>query len=208
MDKATDCLETKTAVRGTRVREGLESPCLSAMKAKSFCKSEAEPSCCRKLFPSPRHLSHPCAVFAEEDKQLKCAALSVQCLCTSPEGGDLQAWISDSVVPPHGKLFLTLIPGCIQTHELQSPRNQRIKKQRPEGCLGVAVSELLSDPKPSLLSYCLDKILHKMPKSMDKAVSLLILPWGCHLSSGRDVWNRNSEVVRPKKTEAQRGKRY
>lgn len=28
----SDCLETKAAVRGTRVREGLESPCLSATK--------------------------------------------------------------------------------------------------------------------------------------------------------------------------------
>ncbi|XP_017596083.1 PREDICTED: uncharacterized protein LOC108448259 isoform X3 [Corvus brachyrhynchos] len=189
MDKATDCLETKTAVRGTRLNP--------------FANLKQSPHAAGNCFPGH-------ATFH----------IHVQCLCMSPEGGDLQAWISDSVVPPHGKLFLTLIPGCIQTllslltflhllrHELQSPRNQRIKKQRPEGCLGVAVSELLSDPKPSLLSSCLDKILHKMPKSMDKAVSLLILPWGCHLSSGRDVWNRNSEVVRPKKTEAQRGKRY
>ncbi|XP_017596085.1 PREDICTED: uncharacterized protein LOC108448259 isoform X5 [Corvus brachyrhynchos] len=151
MDKATDCLETKTAVRGTRLNP--------------FANLKQSPHAAGNCFPGH-------ATFH----------IHVQCLCMSPEGGDLQAWISDSVVPPHGKLFLTLIPGCIQTllslltflhllrHELQSPRNQRIKKQRPEGCLGVAVSELLS--------------------------------------SGRDVWNRNSEVVRPKKTEAQRGKRY
>ncbi|KAM4784079.1 uncharacterized protein ACIQIH_006603 isoform 1-T1 [Cyanocitta cristata] len=84
MDKATDCLETKTAVRGMRLNP--------------FANLKQSPHAAGNCFPAH-------ATFH----------IHVQCLCTSPEGGDLQAWIYDRVVPPHGKLFLTLIPGCIQT---------------------------------------------------------------------------------------------
>ncbi|KAL2309762.1 hypothetical protein Nmel_005991, partial [Mimus melanotis] len=71
-----------------------------------------------------------------------------------------------------------------ETCESKSPRNQRIKKQRPKGCL--TLSQLI--PSSGLDSF-----------AFIPALVLDCLP-------GRDVGNRNSEVVRPEKTEAQRGK--
>ncbi|XP_053798744.1 actin nucleation-promoting factor WASL-like [Vidua chalybeata] len=69
----------------------------SSNKYKSLCKSEAEPSCCSKLLPSPCCLSHPFAVSLYKSWRWRAPS-----------------WMCDSVVPPHGKLFLMLIPDCIQ----------------------------------------------------------------------------------------------
>ncbi|XP_017596084.1 PREDICTED: uncharacterized protein LOC108448259 isoform X4 [Corvus brachyrhynchos] len=176
MDKATDCLETKTAVRGTRLNP--------------FANLKQSPHAAGNCFPGH-------ATFH----------IHVQCLCMSPEGGDLQAWISDSVVPPHGKLFLTLIPGCIQTRVAvpKESENKETKTRRLfRSCRVRTDSAVAWTSLPVSHLWCWNAFLAGLTVSTFHSGADPLLS----LSSGRDVWNRNSEVVRPKKTEAQRGKRY
>ncbi|XP_068048068.1 uncharacterized protein [Anomalospiza imberbis] len=89
----------------------------------------------RSLLPSPSgpKMLNPCANLKQSPHAAVncCPAhdafhIHLQCLCTSPGGGDLQAWMCDSVVPPHGKLFLMLIPGCLQVLMTNSPASSDI----------------------------------------------------------------------------------
>ncbi|XP_039576040.1 protein transport protein SEC31-like isoform X1 [Passer montanus] len=95
----------------------------------------------RSLLPSPSgpKMLNPCAnLKPSPHAAVNCCPahdtfhIPVQCLCTSPGGGDLQAWMCDSGVPPHGKLFLMLIPGCIQVLMTNSPASSDINPWKSE----------------------------------------------------------------------------